>query len=77
MLVMLRDIQDYWKRYCERHALKGDIVSEGERQILLNPDYWADHTMPELTDVAIKHLDARSGKGRPDARAHPKGVDAA
>jgi hypothetical protein len=56
MQVTLKDVQEYWRSYCERHQLGDEIVAEGLRQISLHHDYWADHTMQELRDVAIKVL---------------------
>ena len=56
MQVTIKDIQDYWRGYCERHGLDSAILAEGMRRIALNPDYWADHTMVELRDVVIKEL---------------------
>ena len=56
MLVTRKDVQEYWTSYCERHQLGSEILAEGLRQISLNHDYWADHTMQELRDVVIKHL---------------------
>jgi hypothetical protein len=56
MLVTRKDVQDYWTRYCERHQLRSEIVAEGLRQISLNHEYWADHTMQELREVVIERL---------------------
>jgi hypothetical protein len=57
MQVTRKDVEVYWKSYCERHQLGNEIVAEGVRQISLHHDYWADHTMQELREVAIKLLD--------------------
>lgn len=59
MLVTLKEIQDYWRNYCKRHGLEDAVLAEGLRQIALNQDYWADHTMGELEDVAMKKLNRR------------------
>jgi hypothetical protein len=56
MLVTRKDVQDYWTRYCERHEVESEILAEGLRQISLNHEYWTDHTMQELREVAIKRL---------------------
>jgi hypothetical protein len=56
MLVTRKDVQDYWTSYCERHQLASEIVAEGLRQIALNHEYWADHTMQELREVVIERL---------------------
>jgi hypothetical protein len=56
MLVTRKDVQDYWTRYCERHEVGSEILAEGLRQISLNHEYWTDHTMQELREVAIKRL---------------------
>jgi hypothetical protein len=56
MLVTPKDVQDYWKRYCERHQISSEIVAEGLRQITLNHEYWSDHTMQELKDLVIQRL---------------------
>ena len=56
MLVRRKDVEDYWKRYCERHHLGDDILTEGLRQVAVNHEYWADHTMQELKDVVLKRL---------------------
>jgi hypothetical protein len=56
MLVTRKEVEDYWKRYCERHQLGGDIVTEGLRQISLNHEYWTDHTMQELKELVMKRL---------------------
>jgi hypothetical protein len=60
MLVTRKDVQDYWTRYCERHDVGGEILAEGLRQISLNCEYWTDHTMPELREVAINRLHKNS-----------------
>ena len=56
MLVTLKDVQDHWLRYCERHDPGKKVLAEGLRQISLNHEYWADHTMPELRELVIKQL---------------------
>jgi len=56
MLVTLKDVQDHWIRYCERHDPGKKVLAEGLRQISLNHEYWADHTMPELRELVIKQL---------------------
>ena len=56
MLVTRKDVQNYWTRYCERHEVGSEILAEGLRQISLNHEYWADHTMPELREFVIKQL---------------------
>ena len=56
MLVTRKDVQDYWARYCERHQVGSEILAEGMRQIALNHEYWADHTMQELREVVVKKL---------------------
>jgi len=56
MLVTRKDVEDYWKRYCERHHLGNDILAEGLRQVGVNHEYWADHTMQELKDVVMRGL---------------------
>jgi hypothetical protein len=56
MLVTLKDVQDYWIDYCERHDAGSGVLAEGLRQISLNHEYWADHTMPELREFVVKRL---------------------
>ena len=56
MLVTLKDVQDYWIRYCERHDAGSEVLAEGLRQISLNHEYWADRTMPELREFVVKRL---------------------
>ena len=56
MQVTLKDVQDHWIRYCERHDAGKKILAEGLREISLNHEYWADHTMPELREFVIKQL---------------------
>jgi hypothetical protein len=56
MLVTRKDVQDYWTSYCKRHQLGSEIIAEGLRQISLNHEYWSDHTMQELREVAIQRL---------------------
>jgi hypothetical protein len=56
MLVTRKDVQDYWTRYCERHQVGSEILAEGMRQIALNHEYWADHTMQELRELVVKKL---------------------
>jgi hypothetical protein len=56
MLVTRKDVEDYWKRYCERHQLSNDILAEGLRQVSVNHEYWADHTMQELQDLVLRRL---------------------
>ena len=60
MLVTRKDVEDYWKRYCERHHLDDEILAEGLRQVAINHEYWADHTMRELEDAVIKRLEQRN-----------------
>ena len=56
MLVTRKDVQDYWKRYCERHQLGSEILAEGLQSIAINHEYWSDHTMQELRDVVLERL---------------------
>jgi hypothetical protein len=56
MQVTLKDVQDHWIRYCERHDAGKKVLAEGLREISLNHEYWADHTMPELREFVIKQL---------------------
>ena len=56
MLVTRKDVEDFWRQYCERHQLGIEIVAEGLRRITLNHEYWADHTMQELKEVVVKGL---------------------
>jgi hypothetical protein len=56
MQVTLKDVQDHWIRYCERHDAGKKVMAEGLREISLNHEYWADHTMPELREFVIKQL---------------------
>ncbi len=58
MEVTLKDVQDYWTRYCARHELKPEIVAGGQRYIAMNHDYWADHSMQELQDKVVQELKA-------------------
>ena len=55
MQVTVKDIHDYWVRYCERHELDKQTLAEGVRQISLNPEYWADHTMKELQNLVMRN----------------------
>lgn len=56
MHVSRKEVEDYWTRYCERHQLGSDILSEGLREIGLNYEYWTDHTMQELRELVMKRL---------------------
>ena len=56
MLVTRKDVEDYWTRYCGRHQLGKDILAEGLRQVAIDHEYWADHTMQELKDLVMKRL---------------------
>jgi hypothetical protein len=57
MQVTRKDVEDYWKSYCERHQLGDEIVAEGLRQISIHHAYWADHTMQELRELVTNLLD--------------------
>jgi hypothetical protein len=59
MVVTVKEIQAYWSSYCDRHGLEVKTLEQGMREISLNPDYWADHTMRELEDVVMKKLNRR------------------
>ena len=56
MEVTLKDVQDYWQRYCQRHELKPEVTAQGQRFINVDHDYWADHPMHELKDKVVQHL---------------------
>jgi hypothetical protein len=56
MQVTLKEVQEFWTRYCERHQLGGEILAEGLRQIALDHEFWSDHTMQELRDAVVKRL---------------------
>jgi|SoiMethySBSTD1v2_1073268.scaffolds.fasta_scaffold541041_1 hypothetical protein len=59
MEVTLEDVQDYWQRYCKRHELKPEVMTQGQRFIDLNHDYWADHPMHELKEKVVQHIKKR------------------
>jgi hypothetical protein len=54
--ITLQDVQDYWQRYCQRHALKHEIMAQGQRFIARDHVYWADHPMQELKQTVVQHL---------------------
>lgn len=56
MQVSLKEVQDFWTRFCERHGESSEVLKEGLRQIERDHDYWSDHTMQELRDVVVKRL---------------------
>ncbi len=56
MQVTLKEVQEFWTRYCERHQIGGEILTEGLRQIALDHEYWSDHTMQELRDAVVKRF---------------------
>ena len=56
MEMTLKEVQDYWRRYCQRHALQPEVVTQGEHLIALDHEYWADHTMQQLKNKVIRHL---------------------
>jgi hypothetical protein len=56
MQVTLKEVQEFWTRYCERHQLGAEIKAEGLRQIALDHDFWSDHTMQELQEAVVKRL---------------------
>jgi hypothetical protein len=56
MEVTLKDVQDYWQRYCQRHELKPEVTAQGQRFINVDHDYWADHPMHELKDKVLQHI---------------------
>ena len=56
MEVTLQDVLDYWKRYCERHDLRPDILVQGQCDIAMDHHYWADHPMQQLRDRVVQHL---------------------
>jgi hypothetical protein len=56
MEITLTDVEDYWLGYCKRHALKAEIMAQGERFIAQDHEYWADHPMQELKEKVIQFL---------------------
>jgi hypothetical protein len=67
--VTLKDVQDYWQCYCQRHELKPEVTAQGQRFISVDHDYWADHPMHELKDKVVKHLKKRREEQRIAERA--------
>lgn len=56
MQVTLKEVQDFWTGYCQRHQVPAEFQAEGLRQIEANHEYWSDHTMQELHAVVKKRL---------------------
>jgi len=64
MEVTLEEVQDYWARYCIRHALKQEIMTQGKRLIALDHSYWADHTMRQLHEKVGEYLKKKRDEAR-------------
>jgi len=52
------EIKEYWHDYCQRKSVSEAARRQGDQWIDEDPEYWADHTMPEL-------LEAITAKRRP------------
>ena len=57
------EIKDFWRGYCQRRKVSGEVIARGEKRIDEDPQYWADRTMDELlalvTDPAQKPASRR------------------
>jgi len=42
------EIKDFWRGYCQRRKVSGEVIARGEKRIDEDPQYWADRTMDEL-----------------------------
>lgn len=42
------EIKEFWRGYCQRRKISGEVIARGEKKIEEDPDYWADRTMDEL-----------------------------
>jgi len=48
MQMSAEEVKQFWRGYCERRKVAGEIVAKGEKKIDEDPEYWADQTMDEL-----------------------------
>jgi hypothetical protein len=69
MEVTLKDVQDYWQGYCQRHELKPEITAQGLRFISLDPNFWADHHMHELKEKVVLYIKKKREEQRVAERA--------
>lgn len=42
------EIKDFWRGYCQRRKVSGELIARGEKKIDEDPEHWADRTMDEL-----------------------------
>lgn len=42
------EIKDFWRGYCQRRKVAGEVIARGDKKIEEDPEYWADRTMDEL-----------------------------
>ena len=69
MEVTLKDVQDYWQHYCQRHELKPEVTAQGQRFISVDHEYWADHPMHELKEKVVQHIKKKREEQRIAERA--------
>jgi hypothetical protein len=48
MRMSAQEVKDFWRGYCLRRKIAGEVIARGEKRIEEDPDYWADRTMDEL-----------------------------
>ena len=51
MEMSAEEVKQFWRDYCTRRKLGGDVIAKGEAKIDENPDYWADQTMARLLEL--------------------------
>ena len=58
------EVKEFWRGYCQRRKISGEVVARGEKKIDEDPDYWADRTMDELLLLVGNSAPRRPGGDR-------------
>lgn len=58
------EIKDFWRGYCQRRKVSGELIARGEKRIDEDPEYWADRTMDELLALVTDSEHKGSTAGR-------------
>lgn len=45
------EVKQFWHEFCERKGIDAATRARGDAKIELDPEYWADQTMPRLLDA--------------------------
>ena len=49
--ISAEEIKQFWHDFCERRGIDDATRARGDAKIDVDPEYWADQTMPRLLDA--------------------------